>query len=126
MDTINEGATSVLSLTFRDEDGLLVVPDNCQYRIDDVLSERVVRDDTVFIPTSSSEDLVIQSSENNILDRSKSEETRKVTIICQYSNFTRQLTDQFKYKITNLKFLDTSLNVSDSIALVESFTVTIG
>ena len=122
---IKEGSTSVLELNFRDENGAEVVPDSCQYKIDDVLSEREIRQITPFNPSSSTHNLVIQSNENNIVDRDKTEEIRKVTVICMYDSSTKQMTDQFKYKIKNLKFLDTSLNVYDSKTVTESVTITI-
>jgi hypothetical protein len=101
LDEFNERATTFITVTFTDEDGIPVTPDAATYRIDDEASRTNVQAATSVSPLSTSVDLEITSEQNAILRPRKPFEIRTVTVEFDYGA-GKHGTAQYKYKLLNL------------------------
>ena len=97
---VNEKSDSVITATFKDEDGNLITPASGTYRIDDLASGTEIKADTAFSPTSSSHTFLISSNENRILATANAIEKRIFTVTFVYG--AKQGTNEFVYIIKNL------------------------
>ena len=103
MAEVNEKSTSIITLTFKDDEDNAVVPTSCTYRIDDVNSKTSILGDTIFVPSSSVHDLTITSEQNAIVRNGKTE-THELTVEFTYSG-GKKGTDSFLFDIVNLEFV---------------------
>ena len=102
MDEINERCTYVLTISFYDEDNVLVVPNTATYRIDDVTTGTAIKAQTTCgAVMASSMDVEITTDENNMIAENHTYETRRVTVEFTYGAAKRG-TDEYLYKIHNL------------------------
>ena len=100
-DTINENSRAILTLTFKDEAGVAVIPTTFKYRIDDVPSGTEMVSIQTITPSTSIYDLTIVSATNRILNSSKPYEQRRVTVQW-YVGATLVGTADYTYKVLNL------------------------
>jgi len=100
-DTVNEKSTSVVTLSFTDEDGNAVTPTAGSYRIDDVATGTQIKGDTPFTPVGSTHDLVIGDTENAILNAANERELRCVTVSVTYGS-GKKCTAEYRYYVINL------------------------
>lgn len=105
MEEVNEKTTYVVTLSFKDESGVSVIPDSLTYRLDDEASGEEVIEDTVVVPTGATYNVVISSTSNIILNDDKRNEVRVLTASFVYQT-TKIGTAEFKYKLLNLKYLN--------------------
>jgi hypothetical protein len=101
MESVNEGTTSILILTFKDENGDPVIPLSGTYRIDDLDSGTGITGDTGFTPSLSTYNLVIGATANRILSGAAEKELRRVTVTFQYGA-SGQGTGEYFYEVKNL------------------------
>lgn len=101
LDRVNERSTSIVTLTFRDENGAAVTPGAASYRIDDVASGTEILDDTAFTPSSDIHQLTISDTQNRILTAANVREERLVTISITYGT-GRKLNQEYRYYVMNL------------------------
>ena len=99
MDSVNEGSTAYLAVTFRDRDGNAAAPSSVSYRIDCLTTGQEVRGDTVVSPGSSIE-ITLAPSDTAILD-GNSYERRRVTVQAAYSG-GEAINAQYDYQVKNL------------------------
>jgi hypothetical protein len=117
---VNERCQCKLTLTFYDENNVLLIPTTLSYNIKDVYSDTTVKTVTTVSPPSSSYAITITSADNRILDNTLTVEKRKVT--CQwYSGTTLVGTEDYEYDLINkfyvlLSAVSASPSVSPSIS----------
>lgn len=104
MEEVNEKSTYVVTLSFKDEDGVAVTPEALAYRLDDESSGEEVIEDTVVVPTSTTYSLTIASTLNIILNDDKKFEIKVLTASFIYAT-SKVGTAEYKYKVLNLKYL---------------------
>jgi hypothetical protein len=97
---VNEGSSCTLSCTFYDENGNAVTPTEATYRLDDIKAtgDTNITPETAFTPG----DLEISADENRILDASKQNERRMVTIRWTYAGGAKKGASQEEYLLKNL------------------------
>jgi hypothetical protein len=98
---VNEDSTAVLTITFKDEMGVLATPSHAYYRIDDVPTKTQIRDWTDITPIASSVDVEITALENAILKQTHQYEIRLVSVKFTYA-VDKQGTGDFIYNLVNL------------------------
>lgn len=101
MFSVNEKSTAVLTVSFKDENGIAVAPSSGTYTITDVDSGTVITASTPFTPSGTTHDLTITPTENRILTTSNLFEKRKVTVTFTYL-VTKQGTAEYIYLVNNL------------------------
>ena len=99
---VNERSTAVLSMTFTDESKTAVTPTSARYCIVDELSGTILTDWTAFTPSSSTHNLLLDQSNNQIIDSERDIETRIITVVFEYNSGTRQCSSEFRYEVKNL------------------------
>lgn len=102
--TLNERTTLVLTLTFRDEDDVLVTPTAVYYRIDDASSGTSIVDNTALGSLSSAMELEITTAQNRSLSQASLEE-RVVTVEFDYGS-GRHGSNEYRYLLKNLYYVD--------------------
>jgi len=100
MNTINEGTTGYLTITFRDKGGSDESPASASYRIDDVTTGGAIRIATSLAPAPTVE-ITLTPVDNRILNTKNSHETRRVTIVAIYGA-NDQVTSEYLYRINSL------------------------
>lgn len=95
-----EKSSCVITVVVRDEDGVAIVPDSVTYQIHDKDSGTVLVPSTPLSPALSMT-INVTATQNRILDQSRAQETRIVTVTAPFSG-NKQVTDQFQYTIARL------------------------
>ena len=114
-DPVNERSTSILSVSFFDEDDVAVVPASATYRIDDVQSGTAILAATVIGVLAVSVNLHITEEQNRILTESHPYESRRVTVSFRYgAGSAKRGTDEYIYRIKNLYGITTAASASAS------------
>ena len=98
--TINEGSSAFLTITFKDQTGTGVTPTTAAYRLDNAGAQ--VKDWESFTPSSSSYIIEITGAENAILNPELATETMTVTVRWTYGTGSSG-TESFEYVIKNLR-----------------------
>jgi|WetSurMetagenome_2_1015567.scaffolds.fasta_scaffold323314_3 hypothetical protein len=105
MEDVNEKSTYAVKLSFKDENGVAVIPDSLTYRLDDEASGAEIIEDTVVTPVSSTYyNVVISSASNSILNDDKKFEIKVLSAKFVYAT-DKVGTADYKYKVLNLKYL---------------------
>ena len=99
--TINEGSSAFLTVTFKDQTGAGVTPTSAAYRLDN--SGVQVRAWEAFTPASSSHIIEITGAENAILNPELATETMAVTVRWTYGTGSTG-SEAFEYVIKNLRY----------------------
>lgn len=102
LDEVNERSTSIVTATFRNEDGALVIPDAATVRIDDEKRRTNIRPVTALGSLASAIDIEITSDENHIVRPRSKYEVRTVTVEYDYDGSTKHGTARYQYKLLNL------------------------
>lgn len=101
LDEVNERSTSVVTVTFRDEDDALVTPSAATYRLDDKQRRTVILDDTNIGSLSTSVDIEITPEQNRILRPRAAFEIRTLTVHYEWGS-GREANSEYRYKVINL------------------------
>lgn len=101
MAVVNEKNTAYLTVTFLDKDGAQEAPTSISYRIDDEESGSAILAPTAVTP-GASVTITITPAQNAILDASKAQEAKLVTITGVYSA-SDQVTHEYRYQVKNLR-----------------------
>jgi len=104
MESVNEKSTYVVKLSFKDEDGVAVIPESLTYRLDDESSGEEVVENTVVVPTDTSYNVTISSTSNIVLNDDKKFEVKVLTASFTFDT-SKVGTAEYKYKVLNLKYL---------------------
>lgn len=108
MDQVNEGSTSILVLSFVDELGVAVTPNQIEYSVMDKDSNDFVKElTTIDTNLSSTYNLELSSDINTMVNTELLTETRIVTVKATYSG-TKIAVQEFRYIIKNLVGISTS------------------
>ena len=103
MDTINEETTYIVTISFFDQDGNGVVPDQANYRLDDEKSGTVIKGWTAIQSLSESVDVVVSSDENAMVDNENEAEIRILTVSFSYGGALAYTgTSDHRYLLLNL------------------------
>ena len=98
--TINEGSSAFLTITFRDQTSVGITPTTAAYRLDNAGVQ--VRGWEAFTPSSSSHIIEITGAENAILNPELAQEIMTVTVRWTYGTGSSG-TESFEYVIKNLR-----------------------
>ena len=98
--TINEGSSAFLTITFKDQTGTGVTPTTAAYRLDNAGAQ--VKDWESFTPSSSSYIIEITGAENAILNPELATETMTATLRWTYGTGSTG-SESFEYVIKNLR-----------------------
>lgn len=99
MESVNEGTTAYLSATFLNKAGVAEEPNTVHYRVDN-LDGTEIRD-TTEVTAAETVEVVLEPSDNRIINADGNYETRKVTFFATYAD-NEQVTGQYKYKVVPL------------------------
>jgi len=99
METIKEGSSGILTISFTDQDGNAITPDSATFNIYDEFSGTVRRSGTIS-SLASSITFVTTDSDNAIIDQNNRYEV--VAILIEFTYNSRYGKDTYKYKIENL------------------------
>lgn len=102
MAEVNENSTSVVTCTFKDENSNAVIPSDASYRIDDVASGTQIKGWTTFVPISSVHDITILDTENVMIDSTKGDEERCLSVKFTYGIDSKKGTGEYYYTLINL------------------------
>lgn len=100
MEDVNEKTVAVLTVLFKDEDGVLITPSAASYRIDDLSAGTALVALTTITPVGGMYDIIIASGTNAILDTTRSYETKVVTVAWTYGTGTANA--EYRYRVKNL------------------------
>lgn len=100
LDIVNEKSTLMLTLAFKDEDGVAVIPSSATYRIDAPQEGLTILPATAISSLSSSVSLEITSAQNQAVSSAPYSE-RVVTVEFVYS-LTKKGVNEYRYKLKNL------------------------
>lgn len=100
METINEKSVAVITVLFKDEDGVLITPSAASYRVDDLTAGTALVASTTITPVDGMHDIVIPASANAIIDNNRTYETKVVTVAWTYGTGT--VNDEYRYRVKNL------------------------
>lgn len=101
VETINEGSTAYLAISFKDKNGGLKAPSSVSYRVDCLSNDQEIRADTAIQPDESIE-IRLTPTDNQILNQANTKEKRLVTIKAVYGT-DDAVNDEYKYNVRNLK-----------------------
>ena len=122
MDTVNEGTTYTVTISFLDQDSLPVTPDSAQYRLDDSGTQTQIRDWTSISDLHSSIDVTISSTENKMVNSLEESEVRILTLVFTYgSTLNWTGTSEYRYVLVNL--IDYPSNAPNSIFIEDTIGV---
>lgn len=100
MSTVNENSTSRFTSNPINEDGDAFTPDTARYRLDDITTGNEIIAWTSISPTSTEMVITIPASKNSIIDESKSEEDKVLTIETDFGTDSQHVEWQI-YTVTN-------------------------
>ena len=100
MDVWNEKSTVMVTVAFKDEDGVAVTPSAATYRLDAVTEGHTILAATAIGSLSTSVSLHITSAQNAALSAAPFSE-RCLTVEYDYGT-TKHGTAEYRYKIKNL------------------------
>lgn len=100
METINEKSVAVITVLFKDEDGVLISPSAASYRVDDLTAGTALVAPTVIVPVDGMYDIVIPAAMNAIIDQNRAFEIKVVTVSWTYG--TGDVNDEYRYRVKNL------------------------
>jgi hypothetical protein len=103
MDAINENTTYIVTVTFKDENGVGIQPASGSYWIKDLLSNTTIKAATDFTPGASAYTITVASTDNAIVDATQSFEKRALFVTWNYgSGGTKNGEDMYVYAVRNL------------------------
>lgn len=101
---IKEGSSEPLTITFKNEDGDLVVPTSVTYRIDDVSTGQSILADTNYPTPTSTITITILPAYTAILNQTNLSELREVTVKSTFAGGKAQNLS-IPYEVVNLRFI---------------------
>lgn len=119
MEAINEGQTSLIEVTFRDENNQLVIPTTAFYSIYCETQKQVVLAETQIQNPTSVTEIVITGAQNAILNKDNPWEDRLITVRWTWGA-SRDGVLEFRYRVLNFKQIG-SVWTSDIWPTVEAY-----
>lgn len=101
MENVNEKTTYFVTVTFRDEDGVLVTPTTAFYSLYCDTTKYEILAETALTALDTSKEITVTATQNAILDNTNKEEERIMTVRFTYTG--GQGTDEYRWKVINLK-----------------------
>lgn len=102
MDTVDEGNTSILVMTFKDHNLNEVIPESASYRIDDLISGTTIKAWTTFYPAAATHEIVVTNTENGLVNQMNASEDRLVTVRWTYDT-NKQGVKEYRYSLLNMR-----------------------
>lgn len=106
MDIVNEETTYFVVVSFFDEEQNPVLPNNVQYKIEDIETGQTIKEWTRIEPREGTYDIEITAEENKIIDDSNNVERKILTIKYSYGA-NRAGTGEYIWGVKNLKGIET-------------------
>jgi len=100
MDAVNEKSTSYLQVDFKDANGSPSAPSQVDYIVSDEVSGTVIRSNGS-VAAGVSVVIVLDESDNTILNNEGKHEIRIVTVLATYG-VADKLNQAFRYELINL------------------------
>jgi len=101
METVKEGTSSYLTVTFLDKEGLPAAPASATYQVHDVLTGDTIRDTTAITPPASQVEIILTPADNSLVSLTNPEELRRVTVAAVYGA-NDGVKDEYVYRLKNL------------------------
>ena len=102
LETVKEKNTAIVTISFKDEDGLAVIPTKAYYSLYcETTSTEIIAETEISSP-GSEQSITITPAQNEIIDDKNDFETRIVTARWTYSG-NKQGASEYRYKVENLK-----------------------
>jgi hypothetical protein len=105
LDTVMEGQTSYITVSFTDEHGGPVSPTAISYRVDDLLTQESLLASGAITPPASSVVIELPPEVNRVVDHDKGLEVHVCTIEAAYGG-GKKITGEIRYGVVNLPFHD--------------------
>jgi len=100
-DVINERSTAIVTLSFKDEDGVNAIPTSGVYRLTDLRSGTTIRNWTALPSLAASVEITLTQSDTRILTSTNDYEERLITVFWKYST-TKHGSDDYRVRIRNM------------------------
>lgn len=100
MESVNEGTTCYLTITFLDKNGNAVAPSSVTWEAIDLKTGTVMKSETGITPGATIE-IAVPASVNAMHDAAMLEEIRRITIKASYGADDK-VTGQYDYRVINL------------------------
>jgi hypothetical protein len=102
MDVINENSSITLNLTYFDDEGQSITPEDVTYKIYDKSSKTYIVNNGTLTALLGESTLIISAARNAMVNTNLKSETRIVTITWTYNGTETDVT-QYIYKINNIE-----------------------
>ena len=100
-DVVNERSSAIVTLTFKDEDGVNAIPSSGAYRLTDLRSNTMIRNWTNLVaPLAAIMEVTLTPTDTRIVDSTNDYEERLITVQWKYG--TKYGTDDYTIRIRNL------------------------
>lgn len=103
LDSVNEGQTAYIVLTFKDELGVAITPNSFLYNVNDLLSGTSLASGTISSP-GSTYTFTLTPAMNDIVNSKTDFEEHVLTIDATYES-TKHVTGDHHWNVANLEFL---------------------
>ena len=100
LSTINEGSTGYLTIAFKDNAGVAVVPTTAQYRVDCITTGVALRALTSLTPASSIQ-VILTATDTAIQQQTNVQELKRVTVLANYGG-TDNDNETYDFFVNNL------------------------
>lgn len=104
MNTVNEGTTAYLTVSFKDQAGNPLAPSSATWQVHDMRSGQVMQAETPIAGLGAEVTVTIPPAVNAIVKSANPKEVRRVTIQAVYGS-GQAINDQFDYTVINLSFV---------------------
>ncbi len=98
LESVNDGSTAYLIVSFYDEEGALLTPTSVTYRIDDEEGNQI-RGNTAVTPDST---VTIELTKSDNKLTSPADRINVVTILASWESGAKQIISEYRYKILYL------------------------
>jgi len=102
MDTVYEGTTSYLTVSFFDKAGAAAAPSAATWLCHDVHSGTVLKEETALEGVAASVEITIPPSVNTMVDQYAQQEQHRVTVVASYGA-DDQVTAMYDFLVTGLR-----------------------
>lgn len=103
MDNVNEKTTYFVTVTFKDEDGILVTPTAAWYSLYCETCKQEILIETAFPSLATSVEITVTALQNAIRKASHNSEQKLMTVRFTYGGGEYQGTSIYRWKVINLK-----------------------
>lgn len=100
METVTEGSSAQLTVTFYNSAGIAAAPTSATYKVTDKDSGKEMLPETSITPISTAATLALTPTVNTLVNQGKRNELRVVTVVADYGD-DDQFVAEYEYKVNN-------------------------